>query len=165
MAKLLAPEVLALIPDGIENLILRCVICAEPLPASRRSIGDHAGACHKVRVLYRRYMIKLSKCISCLHPSTAAQREEFKQWRRARGDIRDRGGRPKSWPLIGGQLPEKTLDNPDLDFATPDIAVSPSDGGKNPQGIVAKTGPLGSPQTDDLGRAHGSAWENPTAPK
>ena len=46
MAKPLAPEVLALIPSGIEKLVLRCVVCGGPLPSSRRTVGDHAGACH-----------------------------------------------------------------------------------------------------------------------
>ena len=97
MPKPLPPEVLALIPDGIENLILRCVVCGLPLPASRRSVGDHAGPCHKVRVLHRRYMIQRMKCISCLHPATPAEREEFRAWRRKRGDLRARGGRPKAF--------------------------------------------------------------------
>lgn len=100
MAKPLLPEVLALIPNGIENLALRCVVCAEPLPTSRRAVGDHAGACHRVRVLHRRYTIQQAKCIACLHPSTPAEREEFKAWRRSRGDIRAHGGRPKKAPKL-----------------------------------------------------------------
>ena len=93
MAKPLAPEVLALIPSGIEKLVLRCVVCGGPLPSSRRTVGDHAGACHKVRTLYRRYVIQLTKCIACLHPATPEEREEFKQWRVSRGDLRGRGNR------------------------------------------------------------------------
>ena len=104
MRKPLPPEVLALIPDGIENLVLGCVVCRGPLPASRRAVGDHAGACHRVRVLHRRFMIQSTKCISCLHPATAAERELFKEWRRARGDIRARGGRPAK-AAAGVQVP------------------------------------------------------------
>jgi hypothetical protein len=122
MAKQLPEEVLALIPTGIENLVLRCTVCGGPLPASRRSIGDHAGACHKVRVLHRRYMIQLSKCISCLHPSTPEQREEFKAWRKSRGDIREKGGRPK-----------KSLDKESADFRTPDIALCDTKQPETPQ--------------------------------
>jgi hypothetical protein len=97
MRKPLAPEILALIPDGIEKLTLRCVVCGEGLPSSRRTVGDHAGACHKVRVLHRRFRIQQAKCIACLHPSTPEERAEFKAWRRARGDIALRGGRqPKA---------------------------------------------------------------------
>jgi hypothetical protein len=93
MSKPLAAEVLALIPEGIEKLVLRCVVCGGPLPSSRRTVGDHAGACHKVRTLYRRYVIQLTKCIACLHPATREEREAFKQWRVSRGDLRGRGNR------------------------------------------------------------------------
>jgi hypothetical protein len=98
MKKPLPPEVLALIPDGIENLVLSCTVCREPLPISRRAVGDHAGACHKVRVLHRKYAIRLARCISCLHPSTPEERELFKAWRRSRGELREHGGRPKRAP-------------------------------------------------------------------
>ena len=93
MAKPLAPEVLALIPSGIENLVLRCTVCGLPLPSARRTVGDHAGACHTVRRLYRRYMTQLTKCLGCSHPSTPAERAEFKQWRLSRGDLKGLGSR------------------------------------------------------------------------
>lgn len=99
MRKPLSEEVLALIPDGIENFVLSCTVCRLPLPSSRRTVGDHAGACHKVRVLLRRYQIRLKRCIACLHPSTPAEREDFKAWRRSRGQLRASGGRPKKSPL------------------------------------------------------------------
>jgi len=104
MHKPLPPEVLALIPEGIENLVLSCTVCRLPLPSARRTVGDHAGACHRVRVLFRRHAIKLARCIACLHPSTPAERAEFKLWRKARGDIRERGGRPAK-AVASGPLP------------------------------------------------------------
>lgn len=133
MRKPLPPEVLALIPDGIEKLVLRCTVCAEPLPDSRRAVGDHAGACHKVRVLHRRYSIQRRKCISCLHPATPAEREAFKQWRRERGDIRARGGRPKK---SHARLPSNTetclhgltSDCMVCDLREPDSATLPQNG-------------------------------------
>ena len=118
MAKQLPPEVLALVPNGIENLVLRCVICGEALPSARRTMGDHAGACHKVRMLYRRYIIGLTKCISCLHPSTPEERKAFKRWRKSRGDIREKCGRPK-----------KTLDIQASVSGTPVVVVGePAEG-------------------------------------
>lgn len=137
MAKPLPPEVLALVPNGIENLVLRCVVCGDPLPPSRRTIGDHAGPCHKVRVLYRRYIIQLTKCIACLHPSTPADREHFKQWRKSRGDLREKCGKPKK---INAEIPQKALDNDDYSFATPPIAVSRFEEPCVAQHIVHKTG-------------------------
>lgn len=125
MAKPLPPEVLALIPNGIENIVLRCTVCGEPLPASRRTVGDHAGACHKVRVLHRRYMIQMAKCISCLHPSTPEEREAYKRWRKGRGDLRETGGRPK-----------KALDKPKDDLGTPDIALCGAKDTEKPQDIA-----------------------------
>jgi hypothetical protein len=77
----------------IDNLVLRCVVCGGPLPSSRRAYGDHAGACHKVRTLYRRHIIQLTRCLACLHPATPDEREAFKQWRVSRGDLRGRGNR------------------------------------------------------------------------
>ena len=115
MPKPLAAEVLALIPEGIEKLVLRCVVCGGPLPSSRRTVGDHAGACHKVRRLYRRYVIQLTKCIACLHPATPEEREEFKQWRVSRGDLRGRGNRQ------GGrrrQVPDLPRHNPAMQVDT-----------------------------------------------
>ena len=91
----LTPEELSLMPNGIENVVLYCCVCREPLPIKRRTVGDHAGACHKVRVLFRKYKIAQTKCISCLHPTTPEERADFKRWRKSRGDIRERGGRAK----------------------------------------------------------------------
>jgi hypothetical protein len=133
MAKPLPPEVLALVPNGIENLVLRCVVCGDSLPPSRRTIGDHAGPCHKVRVLYRRYIIQLTKCIACLHPSTPKEREEYKQWRKSRGDLREKCGKPKK---INTEIPEKALDKSVDVFATPPTVVSRFDEVDLPQDIV-----------------------------
>ena len=106
MSKPLPPEVLELIPEGIENLVLSCTVCRLPLPSARRTVGDHAGACHKVRTLYRRLMIQQARCMACLHPSTPAERVEFRRWRKDRGDIRERGGRPKRLPASPVRLAE-----------------------------------------------------------
>jgi hypothetical protein len=122
MLKPLAPEVLALIPEGIENLTLSCTVCRGPLPSSRRTVGDHAGACHKVRTLFRRYQIKLKHCIACLHPSTPAEREEFKAWRRARGQLRATGGRPAKSRVPSPE--RKELAAPDSGLGTAEASNS-----------------------------------------
>ena len=128
MPKPLAAEVLALIPEGIGKLVLRCVVCGGPLPSSRRTVGDHAGACHKVRTLYRRYVIQLTKCIACLHPSTPEGREAFKQWRVSRGDLRGRGnrqgGRRKN--LAIEPLGDCVIENQSLNSA-PELPTFPQD--------------------------------------
>jgi hypothetical protein len=138
--KTLAPEVLALVPNGIENLVLRCVICGEALPPSRRTIGDHTGACHKVRVMYRRYCISLTKCITCLHPSTPEQRKEFNEWRKSRGDLRSGPGKPR-----------KPLDKPEDVSGTPDVALCDAKNDEKPQGIVVKNEAIRGSGASELG--------------
>jgi hypothetical protein len=162
--KPLPAEVLALIPDGIEKLILRCVVCGLGLPASRRAVGDHAGACHKVRVLHRRYMIQLSKCISCLHPSTPAEREDYKAWRKSRGDIRQTGGRPKKLPVASSQLPEKLLDNHESDFGTPSVVVEGFTEGEKAQDMVSKNVAIRGSGAGDLAAGNGLAPAVETEP-
>lgn len=118
MAKLLDPEILALVPNGIENVVLYCTVCKGELPTNRRAYGHHAGVCHKVVIMHRRYVISLTKCISCLHPSTPQERADFNSWRKSRGDRNQRGGRVK-----GQKYSKKPLDNPEADLPTPDIAL------------------------------------------
>lgn len=104
MPKALPPEIQVLVPNGIENLTLYCTVCRDPLPASRRKHGHHAGACHRVAVMYRRYVMSLTRCITCLHPSTPEERADFKLWRQDRGRRKGRG-RPKN-PLDKPETPE-----------------------------------------------------------
>jgi hypothetical protein len=139
MAKPLPPEVLALIPNGMEHLVLCCTVCRGELPNNRRAYGHHAGACHKVVMLHRRYVLSLTKCPSCLHPASPEERAEFSAWRRARGERGERGGRvpgkeyanyPKKGDAKARRDAEKTrrkrekgLDKSQDDFGTPDIVV------------------------------------------
>jgi hypothetical protein len=103
VAKILSAEMLALIPNGIENLTLVCTVCRGDLPNNRRAYGHHAGDCHKIATLHRRYVLRLTRCISCLHPATPAERADFKAWRRSRGELNERSGRRK------GQIYSKPL--------------------------------------------------------
>jgi hypothetical protein len=96
-AKPLAPELAALIPDGIEKFIPRCIVCSKTVPANRargRSKDTCSPACHRVRQLYRTFVVLTSKCLACHHPSSPTERADFIRWRKDRGHIRDRMGRP-----------------------------------------------------------------------
>jgi hypothetical protein len=97
MPKSLAPEVLALIPDGIQEFIPRCVVCTSAVPSNRRSgITRHTCSppCQKVWTLFRGYLLSTRKCVACLHPATPGERAEYREWRRSRGDLRQKKGRP-----------------------------------------------------------------------
>ena|ERR1700733_10407557 len=96
-AKPLAPEILTLIPNGIENFCPHCIVCTSPVPASRargRSKDTCSPACHAVRQLYRRFVVQTSKCIACFHPATPEERADFKEWRKDRGHLRRKTGKP-----------------------------------------------------------------------
>ena len=96
-AKPPSPEVAALIPDGIDKFVPRCVVCTKPVPANRargRSKDTCGPDCHAVLRLYRKFTVQTSKCIACYHPSTEAERLDFKRWRQARGKLREFTGRP-----------------------------------------------------------------------
>lgn len=90
-------EINPLIPDGIENFVPSCIVCRKPVPAKRatgRSKDTCSAECHKVRQAYRKMVIRNSKCPNCYHPSTPEERRDFVRWRKDRGQIREKGGRP-----------------------------------------------------------------------
>ena len=93
-----SPDVVnPLIPDGIENFVPSCIVCRSPVPLKRatgRSKDTCSPACHKVRQAYRRFVLHNSKCRTCFHPSTPEERRDFVRWRKDRGQLRERGGRP-----------------------------------------------------------------------
>jgi len=94
-----AQPVNPLIPEGIENLVLSCVICKGPVPARRassRSKDTCGAACNQILRKFRKWKLETSHCPACYHPSTPEQRKEFIQWRKWRGDRRDKPGRPKA---------------------------------------------------------------------
>jgi len=94
-----AQPVNPLIPDGIEKLVLSCVICKGPVPARRassRSKDTCGAACNQILRKFRKWKLESSHCPACYHPSTPEQRKEFIQWRKWRGDRRDKPGRPKA---------------------------------------------------------------------
>lgn len=119
MKKPLTPEVLALIPEGIENFIPHCVVCTAELSGRRRKNSRRpycSQPCHAVWMLYKKYLIYSSKCISCWHPSTPAERLLFREWRKAQGKLRRVKGRPKV---------EKLLVDPFADVPEPEASTFP----------------------------------------
>lgn len=126
-AKPLSPEVLALIPNGIENFVPRCIVCTNPVPPKRargRSKDTCCQTCQIVRQLYRKWVLVSSKCVACFHPSTPAERQNFIEWRKERGEIRRKMGRPTA---------KKALDKPESVSGTPDIAISDQAEAEKPQ--------------------------------
>ena len=116
-----SPEVLALIPDGIEKFIPRCIVCTNLVPSKRRtsrSKSTCSPACLTVLQMFRRHVLTSAKCIACYHPSTPEERIEFKAWRRARGELREKPGRPKPAP----KSPTPETENP-VDV-TADVSVA-----------------------------------------
>ena len=86
-----------LIPNGIENFVPSCLVCKHPVPKKRatsRSKDTCSAECNKILRKYRQHVLRSSKCPTCYHPSTPQERMEFIQWRRWRGDLREKRGRP-----------------------------------------------------------------------
>lgn len=87
----------ALLPNGIEGFVPRCVVCGSTVPLKRargRSKDTCKAECHAVLREYRKFVIYSSRCPTCYHPSTPQERAEFIAWRKARGDRRNGRGRP-----------------------------------------------------------------------
>ena len=81
----------------IETFLPSCVVCRSPVPAARahsRSRETCSAACALYWRQYHRYVLMQTRCPSCYHPSTPEERADFKRWRKSRGDLRDKVGRP-----------------------------------------------------------------------
>lgn len=146
--KPLSPEVLALIPNGIESVVLHCLICTRELPRSRRRHGTclpGERACQKVLTMFRRHSLQITKCVACLHPATPGEREQFKAWRRESGQLRKKG-RPGH---------KKTLDNANGSSDTPDIALCDPKQPEKLLGIASKNSAQNRSRFDDLVEADG----------
>jgi hypothetical protein len=80
------------------KLVLRCIICTEPIPAKRargRSKDTCGPECHAKLRAYRKWVVQTSKCPNCYHPATPEERADFKAWRKARGHVREKRGNPR----------------------------------------------------------------------
>jgi hypothetical protein len=91
-------EVSALIPNGIEAFQPKCCVCGDDVPRRRatgRSKHTCKPACQQVMQLFKKHNVFTTRCKTCFHPSTPKEREDFKAWRRTRGELREGRGRPK----------------------------------------------------------------------
>ena len=99
-----------------------CVICRNPVP-EKRSHGRYRETCSPECLTtwrrFRAYIIASTRCPSCYHPSTPDEREDFRKWRRFRGELHSKSGRPaatvaqKLRRLVATVIPE--LQKTDID--------------------------------------------------
>ena len=84
-------------PFDPSTLTLKCVICSAEVPERRargRSKDTCSPECHAKLRKFRKWVLVSSRCPSCYHPSTPAERKEFLLWRKHRGDRQENRGRP-----------------------------------------------------------------------
>jgi hypothetical protein len=75
-----------------------CVVCGDPVPRKRatgRSKDTCSPGCHRVLRAFRKYVNDSSYCPSCRHPCSPEERADFRRWRKDRGEVREKPGRPK----------------------------------------------------------------------
>jgi len=104
-------SIIDLLPAKIDlaTFVPKCEVCTTPIPI-RRLTGRDAlrtrhtckAACEKVLREADKLRTSLRKCRNCQHPSTPAERDEFRQWRKSRGDLRQGPGNPERWPQSKG---------------------------------------------------------------
>lgn len=84
--------------DGIDNFVPSCVVCRNPL-LRERTTHNRETCSAECTDIWRQYCADLAAsrhCPSCWHPSTPEERAEFREWRKARGDLHSRGRPPSS---------------------------------------------------------------------
>lgn len=101
MRKLIENIVTPLMPEGLAKFVPNCSVCPNKIPV-RRLTGSGRDykrltccqECERIYRLARGYRTQQTVCIKCRKPTTPQEAEEFIAWRKHRGDIRDKGGRP-----------------------------------------------------------------------
>lgn len=95
-------------PEELQAFLPRCMVCGDPIPERRaRARKETCGkpACGIALKQWRRAVLESKKCPACYHPSTPEEREDFRQWRRERGQIQRRAGNPHGKkPKTAGEL-------------------------------------------------------------
>jgi hypothetical protein len=84
------------IPE-IETFVPRCQVCGIEVPLKRRNRrnGNSCTVEHAAILRgWKKWLIKTSVCLTCYHPSTPQEREDFKRWRRDRGMLHETAGKP-----------------------------------------------------------------------
>lgn len=70
------------------NIIeLRCMVCAAPIPEKKARYRSNtcSDSCRLALRRHRLAILNSGKCPHCYHPSTPAEWEEFREWRKSKG--------------------------------------------------------------------------------
>ena len=86
-------------PGKKTSSTLFCLVCRGEIPPDRlrhnAPVTCGNAACAKELRKRRTAILELNKCRFCGKPSSPEERREFNAWRKARGDKKKRGRRPK----------------------------------------------------------------------
>ena len=96
-------------PVDLDTFLPNCAACPKQVPL-RRIMGRDAirtrhtcsAACEKIVREADRLRTSKKMCRNCRHPSTPEERKEFIAWRKSRGDLREKVGKPERWPETKG---------------------------------------------------------------
>jgi hypothetical protein len=102
--------------EECEGFLPRCAICGSVVPRERATrryetcCPEHAAKLKD----WRRWLHAQRKCIACLRPSSPKEREDYRAWRKHRGDIGEKPGRKKGSrqepTLPAGYSPEANVE-------------------------------------------------------
>lgn len=89
-----------LIPNGIEQMHLNCIVCGKEVDAKRAKAGTPkretcSSKCLEAYKIYKNYLSGLRRCPNCYRPSTPRERKLFQEWRRQTG-LKGTSGRPET---------------------------------------------------------------------
>ena len=77
--------------------VLSCAVCRGPLPAKRayaRTRYTCSPECRNALRAFQKLVVDAKYCHVCMRPSTPEEREEFKAFRRSKGQLKGERGRP-----------------------------------------------------------------------
>jgi hypothetical protein len=81
----------------MRNVLVEGMVCGDPLNARRaraRKETCEKPECGVALRQFRRAVVESRKCPACYHPSSPEEREDFKRWRKDRGQMQRRRGNP-----------------------------------------------------------------------
>ena len=90
----MAPE--AIVKPEIPEA-LHCAVCTGPLPPKRayaRTRYTCSPECRNTLRAFQKLVVDAKYCHVCMRPSTPEEREEFKRFRRSKGQLKGERGRP-----------------------------------------------------------------------
>lgn len=77
--------------------VLSCAVCRGPLPAKRayaRTRYTCSPECRNALRAFQKLVVDAKYCHVCMRPSTPEERDEFKAFRRSKGQLKGERGRP-----------------------------------------------------------------------